>query len=54
MNPRCDLDLKDANLFRMTLWFMRLQHHTKFGNKMFCDSEDVIQTNMPCHFELSL
>ena len=29
---------------------MMLHHHTKFGNKMFCDSEDIIQTNIlnPC------
>ena len=25
---------------------MMLHHHTKFGNKMFCDSEDIIQTNI--------
>ena len=24
----------------MTLWLMMLHHHTKFGNKMFCNSED--------------
>ena len=28
----------------MTLWLMILHHHTKFGNKMFCDSEDIIWT----------
>ena len=25
---------------------MMLHHHTKFGNKMFCGSEDNIQTNI--------
>ena len=41
----------------MTLWLMMLHHHTKFGNKIFCGSEDIIQTftNIlnPC-FDLDL
>ena len=30
----------------MTLGLMMLHHHTKFGNKMFCDSGNI-QTNIP-------
>ena len=30
---------------------MMLHHHTKFGNKMFCGSEDIIRTNIHWHFE---
>ena len=58
MNPRCDLDLEDSKKtptttkktnqtknLRMTLWVMMLHHHTKFGNKMFCDSENI-RTNI--------
>ena len=29
----------------MTLWFMMLHDHTKFSNKMFCGSENIIRTN---------
>ena len=56
MSPRCDLDLKDSNnniFFPMTLWLMILHHHTKFGTKMFCDSENIIQANIHWHFEPS-
>ena len=28
----------------MTLWIMMLDNHTKFGDKIFCDSEDIIKT----------
>ena len=40
---RWDYDLDDSNnnKIHMTLWFMMLHHHTKFGNKIFCDSEDI-------------
>ena len=37
--------------FQMTLLLMMLHHHTKFGNKMFCSSEDIIRTNIHWHFE---
>ena len=42
MSPRCDLDLEDSKqfLFCVTLWLILQHHHTKFGNKMFCGSED--------------
>ena len=52
MNPRCDLDLKNTKQFfpRMTLQFMMLHHHTMFGNKMFCGSEDI-RTNIHWHLE---
>ena len=32
--------------FCMTLWLIMLHKHTKFGNKMFCGSEDIVQTNI--------
>ena len=53
MSPCCDLDLEDSKLFfpHMTLWFMMLHHHTMFGHKMFCGSEDIIWTNIHQHFE---
>ena len=46
MSPCCDLDLEDSKQFSfcMTLWLTMLHHHTKFDNKMFCSSEDIIQT----------
>ena len=46
------LTLKIANnfffflLFCMPLWPTMLHRHTKFGKKMFCGSEDIIQTNI--------
>ena len=48
MRPRCDLDLEDSKqfLFCVTLWLILQHHHTKFGNKMFCGSEDIIWTNI--------
>ena len=56
MSPRCDLDLEGSDnnnkQSRMTLWLMMLHHHTKFGNKMFCDSENIIQTNIYWHLNL--
>ena len=46
------LTLKTVNqFFCMTLWLMMLHHHTKFGNKMFCSSEDIIWTKIHWHFE---
>ena len=30
----------------MTLWLMMLAHDTRFGIKMVCGSEDIIQTNI--------
>ena len=48
-SPHCDLDFEDSNNnknYCTTLWLMMLHHHTKFGNKMFCDLEDIIQTNI--------
>ena len=43
MCPRCDRDLEDSKqfLFCVTLWLNLQHHHTKFGNKMFCGSEDI-------------
>ena len=56
MNPHCDLDLEDSNnnntKFRTTLWLMMLHHHTKFGNKMFCGSQNSFQTNIHCILNL--
>ena len=40
------MTLKTANYFSHTkLQLMMLHHHIKFGNKVFCGSEDIIQTN---------
>ena len=41
----------------MALWLMMLHDHTKFGNKMFCDSENIIPTvthilNLHCDLAL--
>ena len=30
----------------MTIWLMMPHNHTRFGNKMLCGSEDIIQTNI--------
>ena len=51
MSPCCDLDLEDSQktktkVFHMTLRRMMLHHHTEFGNKTFCGSENIIQTNI--------
>ena len=53
ISPCCYLDLDDSKqlFFRTTLWLMMLHHHAKFGNKMLCSSEDIIQTNIHRHFE---
>ena len=42
MSPRCNLDLEDSKqfLFCVTLSLILQHHQTKFGNKMFCGSED--------------
>ena len=45
------------NFFCMTLWLIMLHYHTRFGNKMFFGSEDIIQTftdilNLCCGLEL--
>ena len=36
------------------LWLMMVHHRTTFGNKMFCDSENIIQTNIHWHCEPSM
>ena len=52
------LTLNTVNQFFCTaLWLMMLYNHTKFGNKMFCGSEDIIQTvinisNLQCDLDL--
>ena len=53
------LTLKIATMtkFCMTLWLMILHNHTISGSKMFCDSENIIQTftdilNLRCAFGL--
>ena len=49
--PHCDLDLEDSNsIFHMTLWLMMLHHHTIFGNKIFCDSENIIRIKIQLHY----
>ena len=32
--------------FFMTLWLIMLQKHTRFGDKMFCGSEDIVRTKI--------
>ena len=47
MSSRCDLDLEDLEkkkFFPQTLRLMMLHHHTKFGDKMFSDSEIIVRT----------
>ena len=39
--------------FHKTLWLMMLHHHTNFGIKMFCELENIVQTNIHRHFEPS-
>ena len=53
------LTLNTVNqFFCMTLWLMMLHYHTRFGNKMFCGSEYIVQTtftnilNLCCDFDL--
>ena len=50
MNPCCDLDLEYRNIFFFLL-HDTLHHYTKFGNKMFCSSDDIIRTNNQQQFE---
>ena len=54
------LTLKITDIFfRMTLWLILLHHHTKFGNKMFCGSDDNIRqiftdiVNICCDLDLN-
>ena len=57
MSPRCDLDLEDSKqffFFCMTIWLTMLHHHTKFGYKLVCGSEDIIRINIHYHFDSSL
>ena len=35
----------------MTLQLMMMHHHTKFGHKMFSDTENIGQTNLHWHFK---
>ena len=56
--PKSDLDFEDSNnnkilllllliiISHMTLRFVMLHHHSKYGNKMFCDSKNIFQTNI--------
>ena len=42
-----NLTLNTVNqFFCMTLWLMILHTYSMFGNKMFCGSEDIVQTNI--------
>ena len=45
------LKIKNFFFFSMTLWFMMLHYHFKFGNKMTCCSEDILWTNIYRHLE---
>ena len=47
IRPCCDLDIEHSEpVFRMTLWLMMLHNHTRFGDNMFCGSEDIVRTNI--------
>ena len=47
MNPHCDLDLENSTpIFCRTLQFIMMHHHTKFDDKIFGGSEDIIWTNI--------
>ena len=56
--PCCDLDLKNSkSVFLHALWFMKMHHNSKFGNKMFGSLEDIIWTNidiLTLHCDLDL
>ena len=51
----CDLDIEHSEpfFFCMTLWLMVLHNNTRFGDKMFCGSEDIVWENIHKHFEPS-
>ena len=53
MIPCCVLDLEHSKqfFFRVTLWLIMLHHRTKFGNNMFCGSEDIIWTIIHQHIQ---
>ena len=47
ISPRCDLDIEHSEpIFCMTLWLMMLHNRTRFGDKMFSGSEDIVRTNI--------
>ena len=49
------LTLKSAyQSFRRTHRFVMMHYHTKFGDKRFSGSEDIVRTNIHWHFEPSL
>ena len=45
----CDLDSEHSEPIYLhdTLYGCMLHNHTSFGDKMFCGSEDIVQTNIP-------
>ena len=47
ISPCCDLDTEHSEpIVCMTLWLMMLHNHIRFGNEMFCGSEDIVQINI--------
>ena len=40
--------------FSAWYWLIMLHDHTRFGDKMFCGSEDIVWANIHSHFKLSL
>ena len=40
MSPHCDPELEDSKAL------FSLHNHTRFGDKMFCGSEDIVRTNI--------
>ena len=51
---------KVNHFFCITLWLMMLHNYTKFSDKMFCGSEDILWTtfsntlNLCCDLDLEL
>ena len=39
------IEVKEPVYFFKALWYMMLHKHTKFDNKIFCGSDDIIRTN---------
>ena len=60
ISPRCDLDIEhnEPIFLHDTLWLMRLHYHNRFGNKIFCGSDNTVGTvftdilNLHCDLDL--
>ena len=60
ISPCCDLDIEQNEpiFLHDTLWLMRLHYHNRFGNKIFCGSDNTVGTvftdilNLHCDLDL--